>query len=71
MEELRKGYRVPELREFVFGFRYEVLSEGYWEDSSESFWGWYCYIWGNGNYWRDIDDIKRELEYGNIRVLIV
>jgi len=66
-EELREGYRIPSIDEFVDGFEFEVLSEGYFEDSVEDFWGWYKYKFG-GNNWRDIEDIERELELGNIQV---
>ncbi len=69
MEDLRQGYRVPDIFEFVKGFKYEVYSEGYWEDSIEDFCGWYEYTFGM-NCWRDIEDIERELLNGNIQVKI-
>ena len=66
-EKLRKGYRIPTIDEFVDGFEFEVYSEGCWEDSVEDFCGWYKYKFGYNN-WRDIEDIERELQLGNIQV---
>lgn len=66
-QELRKGYRIPTINEFVEGFEFEVYSEGYWDDSIEDFFGWYEYKFGYDN-WRDIEEIERELELGNIQV---
>jgi hypothetical protein len=60
-------YRIPILTEFIDGFEFEVYSEGYFEDSIEDFHGWYKYKFGHDN-WREIEDIKRELKEGNIRV---
>ena len=68
--ELEKGYRIPTLNEFVDGFEYEIYSEGYFEDSIEDFCGWYVYKF-NKDCWRDIDDIERELQNGNIRCLLL
>jgi hypothetical protein len=67
MEKLRENYRIPTIDEFIDGFTFEVYSEGYFEDSIEDFCGWYEYTFGRDN-WRDIDDIERELELGNIQV---
>lgn len=67
-EKLREGYRIPELSEFVDGFEYEVYSEGCFEDSIEDFFGWYTYRFNKGMCFRDIEDIERELENGNIQV---
>lgn len=66
-EELRKGYRIPSIEEFDDGFEYEIYSEGYFDDSIEDFCGWYSYTVGV-DCWRDIEDIERELELGNIQV---
>jgi len=63
---MKTQYRIPTIEEFVDGFTYEVLSEGYWEDSVEDFWGWYTYTIGK-NCWRDEYDYERELKNGNIR----
>ena len=30
--------------------------------------GWYPYKFGLGFCWRDLEDIKREIDYGNTRV---
>lgn len=69
MEDLRQSYRVPDISEFEEGFKYEVYSEGYWEDSIEDFCGWYEYTVGV-SCWRHRDDIERELLNGNIQVKI-
>lgn len=69
-QELRAGYRVPSISEFVPGFEYEVYSEGVWEDSVEDFCGWYKYTFSEGINFRDINDIERELENGNIQVAL-
>jgi hypothetical protein len=68
-QELRNGYRMPTIDEFIDGFEFEVYSEGYFEDSIEDVCGWYKYKFGHKN-WRDIEDIKRELELGNIQVRV-
>jgi len=65
--ELRIGYRIPKLEEFVKGFEYEVYSEGYFEDSIEDFCGWYKYKFQQGECFRDIDDIEIELNNGSIQ----
>lgn len=65
---MKETYRTPTLDEFIHGFVYEVYSEGYWEDSIEDFDGWYQYAFDKGFCWRDLEDIERELERGNIRV---
>lgn len=62
-------YRVPKIEEFVYGFTYEVYSEGYFEDGVEDFCGWYTYTVGV-DCWRDIEEIESELNIGNIRVPI-
>lgn len=67
-EQLRDGYRIPKIEEFINGFKYEVYSEGYFEDSIEDFCGWYEYEFNQGMCWRDIEDIERELKNGNIQV---
>ncbi len=64
---MRAKYRIPTIDEFVNGFTYEIYSEGYFEDSIEDFCGWYEYTIGK-DCWRNLDDIKRELENGKIRV---
>lgn len=69
-QEDMDGYRVPDIKEFIDGFEYEVHSEGYYIDSIEDYWGWYDYKYNIGTCWRDIDQIKRELKSGNIRVKI-
>jgi len=68
VEQLREGYRIPKIEEFIDGFKYEVYSEGYFEDSIEDFCGWYEYEFNQGMCWRDIEDIERELKNGNIQV---
>lgn len=68
--ELRKGYKVPKLKQFVKGFEYEVYSEGYFEDGIEDLCGWYKYIF-EVNDWRDLDDIKQDLKLNNIQVKII
>lgn len=60
-------YRTPRLEEFTTGFAYQVYSEGYHEDSIEDFCGWYSYNFQQGLCFRDLEDIKRELNEGNIR----
>ena len=70
MEALRKNYRIPKIEEFVDGFNFEVHSDGYFEDSIESFWGWYKYKFGQDN-WRDIEEIKEELKDGNIQCYVL
>lgn len=67
MQNLREGYRIPKIEEFIDGFTYEVYSEGYFEDGVEDFCGWYKYTIGIDS-WRDIEDIERELKRGNIQV---
>jgi hypothetical protein len=61
-------YRAPDISEFVSGFKYEVWSEGYYEDSVEDFCGWYEYEVGKD--WRDMGDYAYELKQENIRVLV-
>jgi hypothetical protein len=63
---MEEGYRIPKIEEFKFGFTYEVYSEGFFDDSVEDVDGWYTYTIGE-NCWRDIEDIERDLERGNIR----
>jgi hypothetical protein len=60
-------YRIPRIEEFVDGFRFEVYSEGYFEDSIEDFCGWYPYVMGFSN-WRDLGEIQVLLDAGYIRV---
>lgn len=62
-------YRVPIIEEFVDGFRFQVYSEGCDDLGVEDFMGWYEYVMG-GNNWRSMEDIKCELELGNIRVKV-
>lgn len=69
-EQLREGYRIPNINEFIVGFKYEVYSPGYWEDSIEDFCGWYEYKFNQGLCFRDIEDIEIELKLGNIQVKI-
>ena len=69
-EELRENYRVPTIDEFVDGFEFEVYSEGYWEDSVEDYCGWYEYKFGYNN-WRDLGEIQRELDLGNIQCYVL
>jgi hypothetical protein len=57
--------RIPDIGEFIGGFKFDVYSDGYL-DSVEDFCGWYSYTMGINN-WRDIGEIKKELEWGNIR----
>lgn len=64
--KLTPKYRIPTMIEFIPGFTYEVYSEGYSDDSIEDFCGWYTYTLGKNN-WRSFEDIRRELESGNIR----
>lgn len=64
---IRKGYRIPLITEFVTVFEYEVYSEGYFEDSVEDFCGWYIYKFEQGLCWRTIEDIENELKAGNIQ----
>jgi hypothetical protein len=65
-----KIYRVPNIKEFVKGFSYEVYSEGYYEDCIEDFCGWYQYTFGL-DCWRDLEDIELNLLNGNIRCEII
>ena len=68
-KEIRKNYRIPTVDEFVDEFEFEVYSEGYGEDSVEDFCGWYKYKFGYNN-WRDLDEIQREIDLGNIQCYI-
>ena len=52
--------------DFVDGFTFKVYSEGYYDDSTEDFCGWYEYTMGHNN-WRSIEEIEIELKKGNIR----
>lgn len=62
-------YRIPKIEEFIFGFVYEIYSNGFDDESVEDFCGWYIYTFGEDD-WRDIEDIGRELKSGNIRTRI-
>jgi len=66
--EYQENYRIPNVSEFIKGFKYEVYSPGYWEDSIEDFAGWYNYEFDIGNCFRDLDDIEKKKKNGNIRV---
>lgn len=68
VQELRDGYRIPDISEFVKGFKYEVYSEGYFEDSIEDFCGWYEYKFEEGWCTRDIENIEIELNNKCIQV---
>lgn len=70
MEELRKGYRIPTIDEFVKGFVYELIIDGYYTDSLEDFYGFECYEITEPPTLHFLDEIKRELKLGNIQVKI-
>lgn len=61
------NYRIPDIKEFIKGFEYEVYSEGFYDDCIEDFEGWYRYKFKEGICWRTKEDIKRELKNGYIR----
>lgn len=68
MSELDKGYRIPLINELIDGLAYEVYSPGYYDTDIEDIAGWYPYTIDSD--WRDIEDIRKELSEGNIRVKI-
>lgn len=67
--QIGKGYRIPSIDEFKHGFKFEVFSEGYFDDSIEDIVGWYKYTYGVDS-WRDLEEIERELEKGFVRARI-
>lgn len=64
----KENYIIPtSLDQLPTGTKFEVWSEGYYDDSIEDFCGWYVYTIGENNF-RDDEQLKTEMKHGNIRI---